>query len=96
VYPEVYTIPVTHPDLVDRLGLRSDARRRNLILVAPREGRGWTRADLLAAADRLIAVGRVPPEARGFAEDLVPGAPAPDGIPILLDEHAPVDDLIHL
>ncbi len=96
VYPEVYTIPVTHPDLVDRLGLRRDARRRNLILVAPREGRGWTRADLLAAADRLIAVGRVPPEARGFAEDLVPEVPAPDGIPVLLDEHAPVDDLIHL
>ena len=64
MYPEVYTIPVTHPDLVDRLGLRRDARRRNLILVAPREGRGWTRADLLAAADRLIAQYRTLPEAR--------------------------------
>jgi spermidine synthase len=94
-YPEVYTIPVTRPDLVDRLGLRSDERRRNLILVAPREARKWTRAELLPAADRLIAAGRLPLEAKTFAAGLLEGEPSPDGVPILLDEHAPVDDLLH-
>lgn len=95
VYPEVYTIPVTRPDLVDRLGLRSDERTRNLILLAPREARKWTRAELFAVADRLIALGRLPPEAKVFAAGLLEGASSPDEVPVLLDEHAPVDDLLH-
>lgn len=86
VFPEVYLFPAG--------GRRPDAYQ-NVILLAPREPHRWSREDITKAA-------RAQAEALGtaslpdYAASLYARPLLVDGVPILTDDHAPVDALLHL
>lgn len=86
VFPEVYLFPVG--------GRRPDAYQ-NVILLAPREPRRWTREDVVEAAEaQAEALGT--PSLPEYAAALHTRPLPVDDVPILTDDHAPVDALLHL
>ncbi|MBI2369721.1 MAG: fused MFS/spermidine synthase [Deltaproteobacteria bacterium] len=95
VYVEVYTIPVIRPEEPGEAGVFSDTVLRNLIVVATQERRGWGRPELIRAAERLVAQGLLPAGAKGYAAQLLEREVPTDDVPVLEDEYAPVDNLMH-
>ncbi|BDG59583.1 fused MFS/spermidine synthase [Caldinitratiruptor microaerophilus] len=86
VFPEVYLFPV---------GGRSPDTYQNVILLAPREPHRWSREDIVKAAEaQADALGT--PSLPEYAAALHTRPLPVDDVPVLTDDHAPVDALLHL
>lgn len=90
VFPTVYVLPVGSSS-----GSAIDPVQRNIIVLAT-DRPAMSPEAFWAAVSRLEQEGRIPPGSAVFARSLVTEPIPTDDVPVLTDDHAPVDTLLRI